>query len=137
MNFLRMIYWCIYWVIGFKYGLSVDQFVWVRNEIEIYVFESDDFVYFFEVIMFVCVDQFFVLLIDIMLYCFIWMMDWVKWFIIKEFLVYKIKMIVVEVGMDFVFFSQFVYLEIDDVGEWFEIFDFNLIFGKDVKYVVE
>ncbi len=136
-NFSRMTHRRIYWVIGLKYGSTVEQLAQVRNEIETYVLENEEFAHPPEVTTFVRVDQFSESSIDIMLYCFTRTTDWVKWLTIKETLAYKIKSIVAEAGTDFAFPSQSVYLEMDVAGERPEIFDPNMPSGEDVKHAAE
>jgi len=110
-NFSEMTYRRIYWVIGVEYRTSVDQLKQVRDAIEAYVLENDDFANPPEVSMFVRIDSFNASSIDIMLYCFTRTTVWGEWLAIKEQLAYRIKEIVEGAGTGFAFPSQSIYVE--------------------------
>lgn len=84
INFLVMINCCIYWYIGVIYNMFIDQFKQICDEIEIYVIKNEVFESLEKVFIFVCIDCFLDLLIDMMLYCFIKIINWGEWFEIKE-----------------------------------------------------
>ena len=110
-NFSEMTHRRIYWTIGVEYGTSVDQLRQIRDEIESYILENDDFAHPPEVSTFVRIDQFNDSSIDIMLYCFTRTTNWGEWLEIKEKLAYKIKDIVEGAGTGFAFPSQSLYVE--------------------------
>lgn len=110
-NFSAMTHRRIYWKIGVLYSSSVDQLKTIRDGIENYVLNNDDFAKPPEVATFVRIDAFNASSIDIMLYCFTKTTDWGQWLEIKEELAYNIKKIVEEAGSDFAFPSTTVYLE--------------------------
>jgi MscS family membrane protein len=110
-NFTEMTYRRIYWVIGVEYRTSVDQLNQVRDAIETYIKESEDFAQPPEVPMFVRIDSFNASSIDIMVYCFTKTTVWGEWLGIKEQLAYRIKDIVAEAGTAFAFPSQSIYVE--------------------------
>jgi len=110
-NFSRMTHRRIYWKIGLVYDTTVDQLKHIRNAIEQYVTENDDFAKPDEVATFVHVDSFNDSSIDIMLYCFTRTTNWGEWLEIKETLALKIKDIVEEHGSSFAFPSQSIYVE--------------------------
>lgn len=111
VNFTRMTHRRIYWKIGLIYNTSVPQLRQVRDRIESYVMNSDDFAHPPEVATFVRVDSFNDSSIDLMLYCFTKTTDWGEWLEIKEELALVIKEIVSDAGSDFAFPSQSLYLE--------------------------
>jgi MscS family membrane protein len=111
INFSRMTHRRIYWKIGVVYGTSVEQLRYIRDEIERYVLESDDFAKPPEVSTFVRIDSFGPSSIDIMLYCFTKTTVWGEWLGVKEQLAYRIKDIVAEAKSSFAFPSTSIYLE--------------------------
>jgi len=110
-NFSEMTYRRIYWVIGVEYRTSVDQLKQIRDTIEGYIKNNEDFAQPPEVSMFVRIDSFNASSIDIMLYCFTNTTVWGEWLAVKEQLAYRIKEIVAEAGTSFAFPSQSIYLE--------------------------
>jgi MscS family membrane protein len=110
-NFSEMTHRRIYWKIGVEYRTSVDQLRQIRDQIETYVLDSEDFADPTEVATFVRIDSFSDSSIDIMLYCFTITTDWGKWLEIKEQLAYAIKQIVEGAGSGFAFPSQSLYVE--------------------------
>jgi len=110
-NFSEMTYRRIYWLIGVEYRASVDQLKQIRDAIEDYIKNNEDFAQPPEVSMFVRIDSFNASSIDIMLYCFTKTTVWGEWLAVKEQLAYRIKEIVAEAGTDFAFPSQSIYLE--------------------------
>jgi len=110
-NFSAMTHRRIYWMIGVEYRTTVEQLREIRDGIEQYVLNSDDFAKPPEVATFVRIDKFSDSSIDIMLYCFTKTTVWGEWLAIKEQLAYKIKEIVEAAGTSFAFPSQSVYVE--------------------------
>lgn len=110
-NFSAMTHRRIYWKIGVEYRTSIDQLKQVRDGIESYVLDNEEFAQPTEVSTFVRVDSFNDSSIDLMLYCFTKTTDWGEWLEIKERLAYAIKDIVEGAGSGFAFPSQSIYLE--------------------------
>ena len=111
VNFTRMSYRRIYWVIGVEYRASVAQLAKIRNEIEEYILSTDEFAKPPAVTTFVRIDKFNDSSIDILLYAFTKTTNWVQWLTVKEMLAYKVKEIVEGAGVGFAFPSQSVYVE--------------------------
>ncbi len=110
-NFSRMTHRRIYWLIGLEYRTSVDQLRQIRDGIEAYVTENEDFAPASDVSTFVRIDSFADSSINMMLYCFTRTTNWGEWLAIKEALAVKIIEIVNEAGAGFAFPSQSVYVE--------------------------
>lgn len=110
-NFSRMTYRRIKWVIGLEYGSTEEQLSKVRDAIEAYITDHDDFVQPADTSTFVRIDRFSDSSIDILLYCFTHTTDWLDWLAIKERLLLEIKSIVEEAGTGFAFPSRSLYLE--------------------------
>tara|TARA_B100001939_G_scaffold312615_1_gene295911 strand:+ start:14020 stop:15189 length:1170 start_codon:yes stop_codon:yes gene_type:complete len=120
-NFSRMTHRRIYWKIGVVYDTTINQLRAIRDGIEKYILESDDFASPDEVSTFVNVDSFNDSSIDFMLYCFTRTTNWGEWLKIKEELAYAVKDIVEKNGSSFAFPSQSVYLEsLPDGAEYFQ-----------------
>lgn len=111
VNFSAMTYRRIYWIIGVEYRTTVKQLRQIRDSIEQYIVEGDDFAKPPNVPMFVRIDRFSDSSIDIMVYCFTKTIEWGRWLEIKETLAYRIKEIVEESGTSFAFPSQSLYIE--------------------------
>jgi MscS family membrane protein len=120
-NFSAMTYRRIYWRIGVVYGTTIEQLRQIRDEIERYVLESDEFVSPEEAPTFVRVDSFGDSSIDIMLYCFTRTTNWGEWLAAKERLAYEVKQIVEGAGSSFAFPSRSLYIE-TPAGERAEVF---------------
>ncbi len=110
-NFSRMTYRRIKWVIGLEYGSTGDQLNAIRDAIEAYVTENDDFVQPSETSTFVRIDRFSDSSIDILLYCFTKTTNWLEWMEIKERLLLAIKNTVETNGTGFAFPSRSLYVE--------------------------
>ena len=111
VNYTRMTHRRIYWMIGVEYRTTVDQLRRIRDGIETFLLEDDDFAHPPEVPTFVRIDRFSDSSIDIMVYCFTVTTVWGEWLAIKERLAYRIKAIVEEAGSDFAFPSRTLYVE--------------------------
>ena len=111
VNYSKMSHRRIYWVIGVEYRTTVDQLRQIRDGIEAYIRECDDFDTTPAVPTFVRIDRFNDSSIDILIYCFTRTTLWGEWLAIKETLAYEIKHIVEGAGTAFAFPSQSVYLE--------------------------
>ena len=111
VNYTRMTHRRIYWMIGVEYRATVDQLRRIRDGIEAFLLDDDDFAHPPEVPTFVRIDRFSDSSIDIMVYCFTVTTSWGEWLAIKERLAYRIKAIVEEAGSDFAFPSRTLYVE--------------------------
>jgi len=110
-NFSDMTHRRIYWQIGVEYRTTIDQLKTIRDGIENYVLDSDEFAHPPEVSTFVRIDKFSDSSIDIMLYCFTNTTNWGKWLEIKERLAYHIKDVVEGAGSAFAFPSTSLYVQ--------------------------
>lgn len=110
-NFSEMTHRRIKWKIGLEYRTTIDQLRSVRDGIESYIHNNDDFASPSEVSTFVRIDSFNDSSIDILLYCFTKTTNWGEWLEIKETLACKIKEIVEEAGTGFAFPSRSLYVE--------------------------
>jgi MscS family membrane protein len=120
-NFSAMSYRRIYWRIGVVYSTTIEQLREIRDRIERYIVESDDFASPSEVATFVRIDSFNDSSIDIMLYCFTKTTKWGEWLEVKERLAYHVKDVVEGVGSSFAFPSRSLYIE-SPAGEQAEVF---------------
>lgn len=110
-NFSRMTFRRIKWLIGLEYRTTADQLEKIRDAIESYIRDSDDFVQPEETATFVRIDQFSASSIDILMYAFTRTTDWLEWMAIKEKLLLEIKRIVEDAGTGFAFPSRSLYIE--------------------------
>ncbi len=111
INFSRMSHRRIYWKIGVLYNTTADQLREIRDGIEKYILETEDFASPDDVATFVRIDSFNDSSIDIMVYCFTKTTVWGEWLKVKEALAYRIKEIVEGAGTGFAFPSRSVYVE--------------------------
>ena len=110
-NFSQMTHRRIYWVIGVEYRTSVDQLRTIRDGIEDYISNNEEFAQPPEVSRFVRIDAFSDSSIDIMIYTFTKTTNWGEWLRIKEDFAYAIKDLVEGAGSGFAFPSQSIYVE--------------------------
>ncbi|PLW84350.1 mechanosensitive ion channel protein MscS [Kineobactrum sediminis] len=122
INFSRMSHRRISWMLGVEYRTTLEQLKQIRDGIENYILDNDEFAQPTEVPTFVRIDSFNNSSIDIMLYCFTNTTVWGDWLEIKERLAYKIKEIVEDAGAGFAFPSRSLYLEsLPDAPEVFPL----------------
>ena len=110
-NFSEMTFRRIFWTIGVEYRTTIDQLREIRDGLENYILESDDFVPPEQASTFVRIDRFNDSSIDIMLYCFTKTTKWGEWLAIKEKLAYHIMHTVQGAGTGFAFPSRSLYVE--------------------------
>lgn len=110
-NFSRMTHRRIKWLIGVEYRTTKEQLRAIRDEIEDYLHNNEDFASPTDVSTFVRIDAFSDSSIDILLYCFTRTTNWGEWLAIKETLALRIKEIVEGAGSGFAFPSRSLYLE--------------------------
>ena len=101
----------ISWLIGVEYRTTIEQLRQIRNAIEKYIVDSDNFANSSEIPTFVHIDSFNDSSIDIMIYCFTKTTVWGEFLRVKEDLAYRIKEIIENAGAEFAFPSQSVYVE--------------------------
>lgn len=111
INFSAMTFRRIFWVLGVEYRTTVEQLRQIRDKIEKYILDSDDFAHPPEVPTFIRIDKFNDSSIDIMVYCFTKTTVWGEWLKIKEDLAYHVKKTVEQAGTAFAFPSQSLYVE--------------------------
>jgi MscS family membrane protein len=121
-NFSRMSHRRIRWMVGVEYRTSLEQLRQIRDGIERYILDNDEFADPSEVPTFVRIDSFNDSSIDILVYCFTNTIVWGDWLEIKERLAYAIKEIVEGAGTGFAFPSRSIYLEtLPDAPEVFPL----------------
>lgn len=121
-NFSRMTHRRIRWMVGVEYRTSLEQLREIRDGIERYLLENEEFARPEEVPTFVRIDSFNDSSIDILVYCFTNTIVWGDWLEIKERLAYAIKDIVEGAGTGFAFPSRSLYLEtLPDAPEVFPL----------------
>jgi len=101
--------WLISWVITLQYDTTIDQLKTIRNEIESYIKQSED--YNIKIGYAVRIDKFSDSSIDMYIRCFTKTDDWDEWLAVKERLVIIIKQIVEKNKASFAFPSQSIYIE--------------------------
>ncbi len=101
----------ISWLIGVEYRTTIEQLRQIRNAIEKYIVDSDNFANPSEISTYVHIDSFNDSSIDIMIYCFTKTTVWGEFLKVKEDLAYRIKEIIESAGAEFAFPSQSVYVE--------------------------
>jgi len=101
--------WLISWIITLQYNTTVDQLKTIRNEIESYIKQSED--YNIKIGYAVRIDKFSDSSIDMYIRCFTKTDDWDEWLAVKERLVIIIKQIVEKNKASFAFPSQSIYIE--------------------------
>jgi len=109
INISQTTNWIISWVINLQYDTTIDQLKTIRNEIENYIKENEDFKP--ELGYAVRVDKFADSSIDMYIRCFTKTDDWDEWLAVKERLAISIKQIVEKNKASFAFPSQSIYVE--------------------------
>lgn len=111
INFSHMIFRRIYWHIAVEYTTTIDQLREIRDGIDEYISNHEDFASERDASKFVRIDRFNDSSIDILVYCFTKTTKWGEWLKIKEELAYKVMEIVHESGTGFAFPSTSLYIE--------------------------
>lgn len=111
VNYSRRPYRRISWTVAVVYQTTVPQLALIRDRIEKYINDNDDFVDPPQASVLVRVDKFSDSSIDFIVYCFTHTADWAEWLKIKEMLAYEIMRIVDEAGSAFAYPSQTLYLQ--------------------------
>jgi MscS family membrane protein len=110
-NYSRMTDRRIYWTISVEYRSTIDQLRAIRDGIEAYILENEEFVQPSQGTALVRINSFSDSAIDILVYVFTRTTDWGEWLEIKERLAYEIKDIVERSGANFAFPSRSIYVE--------------------------
>ena len=116
-NFSRMTHRRIKWAVGVEYRTTIDQLKYIRDEIEAFLIESDDFAKPPAAALFVRVDTFNASSIDFLIYTFTNTTNWGEWLRLKEQLALEIMDIIEKAGTGFAFPSSTVYLQQQDPPE--------------------
>ncbi|MGN0929528.1 MAG: mechanosensitive ion channel family protein [Alphaproteobacteria bacterium] len=111
INFSSRKYRRIEWYIALEYRTTSNQLRYIRQEIEKYLIDNNDFVKPPESIMQVRIDKISPSSIDLLVYCFANTNVWADWLKIKEDLVLKIKEVVEEANANFAYPSTSIYVE--------------------------
>ena len=101
----------INWIVGLEYKSTLDQIKSLTKHLSDYLINSEDFIVNDNYKAFVRLDKFNDSSIDILIYCFTSTNDWEQFLEIKEKLAMEIKNKVEELGLNFAFPSQSIYLE--------------------------
>ena len=109
INISQTTNWIISWTINLQYDTTVDQLKKIRDDIENYIKEYEDFNT--ELGYAVRIDKFAESSIDMYVRCFTKTNEWEKWLSVKERLAIQIKQIVEKNGAAFAFPSQSIYVE--------------------------
>ena len=109
INISQTTNWIISWTINLQYDSTVEQLKTIRNEIEDYIKNNED--YKPDLGYAVRVDQFSDSSIDMYIRCFTKTDDWDEWLAVKERLAIEIKQIVEKNAASFAFPSQSIYVE--------------------------
>lgn len=110
-NFSAMTFRRIYWMVGVEITTTVEQLARIRDQIEAYLMESDEFAKPPQASLFVRIDKFSEHSIDIMIYCFTKTTVWGEWLEIKERFAYEIKRIIEENGASLALPARALYMK--------------------------
>jgi len=111
VNYSRMTHRRIKWVIGVEYRTTTEQLRYIRDEIEAYLYNNDDFAKPPEATLFVHIDSFNDSSIDFLIYCFTKTTVWTEWLAHKEAFALKLIEIVENAGTSFAFPSRTLYMQ--------------------------
>ena len=109
INISQTTNWIISWVINLQYDTTIEQLKTIRNEIEDYIKQNED--YKPDLGYAVRIDKFADSSIDMYIRCFTKTDDWDEWLAVKERLAISIKQIVEKNKASFAFPSQSIYVE--------------------------
>ena len=111
LNYTNRNYRRINWTIGLEYNSKLGQIKKLTDTISSYLNESNNFMVNENYKSFVRLEKFNDSSIDILVLCFTSTKEWDKYLEIKEELAIKIKETVEEIGLNFAFPSQSIYIE--------------------------
>ena len=101
----------INWIIGLEYGSSIEQIKNLTDHLKSYIGNNESFIVNNEYKAFIRLDKFNDSSIDILVYCFTSTNDWQTYLETKENLALEIKRKIEELGLNFAFPSQSIYVE--------------------------
>ena len=101
----------INWIIGIEYESSIEQIKNLTDHLMNYLKNNESFIVNDEFKAFVRLDKFNDSSIDILVYCFTSTNDWQKYLETKENLALEIKCKIEDLGLNFAFPSQSIYIE--------------------------
>ena len=111
LNYTNRNFRRINWTIGLEYSSSLDQIKNLTNTISLYLLKNDNFMVDENYKSFVRLEKFNDSSIDVLVLCFTSTKDWDKYLEIKEGLAIKIKESVEQLGLNFAYPSQSIYIE--------------------------
>tara|TARA_B100000963_G_scaffold218318_1_gene190391 strand:- start:29814 stop:30908 length:1095 start_codon:yes stop_codon:yes gene_type:complete len=111
LNYTNRNYRRINWTVGLEYNSTLDQIKKLTHSISNYIKDSDNFIVNENYKSFVRLERFNDSSIDILIICFTSTKEWDKYLEIKEELAIKIKENVENIGLNFAFPSQSIYIE--------------------------
>ncbi len=111
VNYSAKKYRRIKWALSLEYRTTHNQLLYVRQEIEKYILENDNFVRPPDAPVHVRLSQFSSSSIDLLMNCFVATNVWSDYLRVKEQLMFKVKQIVEEAGVSFAFPSSSVYIQ--------------------------
>ena len=112
INYQRLTYRQISWMVGLTYDTTNQQLKRIRDDLEAYLKDNEDFVQTDpNAPIFVRIDSFGDSAINLMVYCYTKTVDWGAWLKIKEALALKVVDIVAEAGGGMAFPSTSLYVE--------------------------
>ena len=103
----------INWIIGLEYSSSLNQIKKLTESLRNFLNNNENFTVDHNYKAYVRLDKFNDSSIDILIYCFTSTNDWEKFLEIKENLAMEIKNTMEEIGINFAFPSQSIYIEKD------------------------
>ena len=101
----------INWIIGLEYNSTLVQIKNLTDSLKSYINSSEDFIVNDNYKAFIRLDKFNDSSIDILIYCFTSTNDWEEFLEIKENLAMEVKKKIEELGLNFAFPSQSIYIE--------------------------
>ncbi len=101
----------INWIIGMEYSSKINDLKKFTESISNYIQNNQNFIVDENFKLFVKIDKFNDSSIDLLVYCFTSTNDWERFLIIKEELAIIIKEKAEEIGLNFAFPSQSIYIE--------------------------
>ncbi len=111
LNYTNRINRRINWIIGIEYDSSIEQIKNLTDYLMNYLKNNESFIVNDEFKAFVRLERFNDSSIDILVYCFTSTNDWQKYLEIKENLALEIKSKIEDLGLNFAFPSQSIYIE--------------------------
>ena len=111
LNYTNRNYRRVNWTIGLEYSSTLDQIKKLTDSISSYINKSENFIVNKDYKSFVRLEKFNDSSIDVIIICFTSTKDWEKYLQIKEELAMEIKANLENIGLNFAFPSQSIYME--------------------------